>query len=157
MKEIERIKEQLRRSLEGEAWHGPSLLEVVDGIDAKAALAKPIANAHSIWEIVRHVTVDAREVLGRLRGVARDLTPEDDWPPVDPSADDKQWRTDIEQLKRVHSELFEEIERADDSKLDDPIVEGFSSTYITLHGLVQHNLYHAGQIAILRKGVKASS
>ncbi|UCE24980.1 MAG: DinB family protein, partial [Candidatus Zixiibacteriota bacterium] len=115
------------------------------------------ANAHSIWEIVRHVTVDAREVLGRLRGVARDLTPEDDWPPVDPSADDKQWRTDIEQLKLVHSELFEEIDRADDSKLDDPIVEGFSSTYVTLHGLVQHNLYHAGQIGILRKGANAFS
>ncbi len=157
MKETERIKEQLRRSLEGEAWHGPSLLEVVDGIDAKSALAKPIADAHSIWEIVLHVMVDAGEVLGRLRGVAQDLTPEDDWPPVGPSADDKQWRTDIDKLKRVHSELFEEIDRADDSKLDDPIVEGFSSTYITLHGLVQHNLYHAGQMSILRKGVKASS
>lgn len=157
MKETERIKEQLRRSLKGEAWHGPSLLEVVDGLNAKSALARPMANAHTIWEIVRHVTVDAAEVLGRLRGVARDLTPQDDWPTVDPSSDDEQWQANLEQLKNVHEELFREIDEIDNSKLDDPIVEGFSSAYITLHGLVQHNLYHAGQIAVLRTVTKTST
>jgi hypothetical protein len=55
MSEIHRIADQLKRSLEGEAWHGPALRELLSGVTAKQAAARPLAGAHSIWEIVLHI------------------------------------------------------------------------------------------------------
>ena len=55
MTEIERIEDQLKRSLEGEAWHGPALEELLADVRAEQAAAKPVPPAHSIWEIVLHI------------------------------------------------------------------------------------------------------
>ena len=77
MNELQRIQDQIARSLNGEAWHGPALMEGLSGVDARAAMARPIPNAHTIWEIVRHVSASADLVLARLRGEARTLSPEE--------------------------------------------------------------------------------
>jgi len=83
MTEIERIADQLRRAHEGEAWHGPALNEILKGVTAEAAARRPIASAHSIWEIVLHVGVWESVVRRRLSGeVIGDLPPEQDWPAV---------------------------------------------------------------------------
>ena len=50
--EAARIADQLRRAFDGEAWHGDSLFEILKGVSAKQAAARPVANAHSIWELV---------------------------------------------------------------------------------------------------------
>jgi len=49
MSETTRLADQLRRAFKGEAWHGPSVLEILDGIDAKRAATHPIDGVHSIW------------------------------------------------------------------------------------------------------------
>ena len=66
MREIERIDEQLQRAFEGEAWPGPALLEVLKGVTAEQAAAKPLATAHSVWEIVLHLTATYHLVIQRL-------------------------------------------------------------------------------------------
>jgi uncharacterized damage-inducible protein DinB len=149
--ELGRIQDQITRSLDGEAWHGPALLEVLSGVDARAAMARPIPNAHTTWEIVLHVSASAELVLSRLRGEARTLLPEEDWPAPPAIADQAAWEADVRRLTEVHHELIEALSALDASRLDAPIVPGFSSLYVTLHGLVQHNLYHAGQIALIKK------
>ena len=53
--EAARIADQLRRAFDGTAWHGPSLMELLDDVDAATAAAKPLAKVHSIWELVLHV------------------------------------------------------------------------------------------------------
>ena len=73
--EPKRLEEQLRRAHEGEAWHGPSLLEALAGVSAEQAAARPIAGAHSIWELVLHLGSDYSLVLRRLSGDGRQLTP----------------------------------------------------------------------------------
>ena len=52
--EMMRLEEQLRRALDGEAWHGPSVLEVLAGVSAEQASSHPIPGSHSIWELVLH-------------------------------------------------------------------------------------------------------
>ena len=76
--EVGRLEEQLGRALEGDAWHGPSVLELLDGVTAHQAAAHPIAGAHSIWELVLHLSGDYGLVLRRLGGDGRQLTATED-------------------------------------------------------------------------------
>jgi uncharacterized damage-inducible protein DinB len=152
MDELQRIRDQIIRALDSDAWHGPSLMEVLAGLTAEAASARPIPDAHSIWEILLHVTATVNLVIYRLKGEARVLSDEEDWP--QPSAcDDSAWEKDVDELRQAHMRLLDELSRDVHRDLDQPIVEGFSSVYVTLHGLVQHNLCHAGQIALLKKAI----
>ena len=154
MNELERIRDQITRSLDGEAWHGPPLMALLSGIDAQAASARPIPRGHTIWEIVLHLSASADLVLSRLRGEARTLSPEEDWPPPPLPSTGRAWQAEVRRLGEVHRELLLQLSALDESGLDAPIVPGFFSLYVTLHGLVQHNLYHAGQIALLKVAVQ---
>ena len=151
MSEIHRIADQLKRSLQGEAWHGPALGELLAGVTAKQAAAKPLADAHSIWEIVLHIIGSEELVCERLEGKPRVLSPDEDWPPIRETSDEA-WKTTLEMLTEVHQKLQRSVLEVPENRLEKPVVEGASSTYVTLHGMVQHTIYHAGQIARLKKG-----
>jgi uncharacterized damage-inducible protein DinB len=150
MTEIERIVDQLNRAFDGEAWHGPSLLEILQGVTAEQAAARPFDEAHSIWELVLHIGAWTRAGRRRLEGDRAQLDEAEDWPAVVETSD-RAWSEATEKLRSDLAQLREAISRVDDSQLDQPIVEGLSSVYVTLHGVIQHTLYHAGQIAILKK------
>ena len=151
MNEIQRIADQLRRAYDGPAWHGPHVFDVLEGIDAEHAARKPIAAAHSIWEITAHIRVWEDVVLRRLRGEAYDPTPDEDWPPVSDTSQ-KAWLAVLASLRETHDELLAEIEKTPESRLEDLAPGSKRTLYILLHGAVEHALYHAGQIAVLRKG-----
>lgn len=155
MNELERIEDQVRRSIEGEAWHGPSLMELLRDLTADEAVMKPIRDAHSIWEIVLHVITDAELVLERLAGKPASYSGEQDWPPVREKSNEA-WSSAIKSLQNASARLRKTILQLDAAGLDEPIVEGFSSVYVTLHGTLQHNLYHAGQIALLKKIIRSA-
>jgi hypothetical protein len=70
MKEVERIEDQLRRSLEGEAWHGPELLELLQDVSADEAAAKPLPSVHSICEISLHIIHWEELILSSLLSIA---------------------------------------------------------------------------------------
>ena len=148
--ETRRIQGQLRRAFSGRAWHGPAVLEVLAGVESRKAAARPIAGVHSIWELVLHIAAWDKAVAKRLAGDRAELPDEEDWPAVDDISDEA-WQQALETLKSCHHELHEAIGRVADARLDQPILEGMPSTYGTLHGVIQHDLYHAGQIAILKK------
>ncbi len=151
--ESARIADQLRRAFDGEAWHGDSLFEILEGVTAARAAARPIAGAHTIWELVLHVAAWDGAVLRRLGGAAVELSDAENFPPVrDASA--AGWRAALAQVRRGHAELVAAVASLPDSRLDDmvPGKEGAHYTfYYMLHGVVQHELYHAGQIALLKK------
>ena len=154
--EVERIREQFRRAFDGEAWHGPSVLAVLKGITAPQAAAHPIPGAHSIWELTLHIAAWERACLRRLQGDPAQLTDEEDWPPVSDTSE-AAWEKTKQQLIDNHRELLNAIANLDESRLDEPIIKdpntAYSSVYVTLHGGVQHDLYHAGQIAIVKKAL----
>jgi hypothetical protein len=95
MSETARLADQVRRAFDGDAWHGDSVLELLDGVDAKMAAAHPIKNAHSIWELVLHIAAWDGAVLERTGGSAVQLTGERNFPPVK-DASERAWREAIE-------------------------------------------------------------
>ena len=154
MTEIERILDQLKRAYEGKAWHGPSVREVLAGVTAEQAHARPLENAHSIWELVQHIAVWEGAGQRRLAGdpAAIAISTPEDWPPADDHSE-AAWEQAKDALDRGHQALVEAIAGVPESRLDEPILEGMSTVYVTLHGVIQHDLYHAGQIAMLKKGL----
>ena len=148
--ELPRIVDQLRRAFEGDAWHGPSVLEALTGINAKMAAAKPIPTAHSIWEIVEHIGAWDDAIRQRLNGRALQLSPEQDWPAISDSSN-AAWINSIDTLKKRHSDLCSAISAMPEQRLLAPVPGKDYDFYHMLHGAVQHALYHAGQIVLLKK------
>lgn len=151
MNDIERIKDQLSRTFDGESWTGPSVMEVLKDVVPEKAASRPIPEAHSIWELVEHMNSTIENVIKRLKGDFSPLTDEMDWPKVTDTSK-KSWDDLINRLKANHNELLSEVSKLSSDNLEKPMKEGFSSYYVTLHGVAQHNQYHLGQISILKKG-----
>ncbi len=114
-------------------------------------------NAHSIWEIVLHVAAWDGAVRQRLEGETVRTPDEGDWPEVGDTSE-AAWKDALARLTKRHEELRETIKLLPDERLNeqlgqerDPPTGGGVSVYTTLHGIVQHNVYHAGQIALLKK------
>jgi uncharacterized damage-inducible protein DinB len=149
--EVERLYDQLRRSYEGDAWHGPSLKELLKGVIADQAARRPVAGAHTIWELVNHIAAWEGIATRRLRGEAcANVPPEQDWPPAgEPSQ--AAWEQALEHLDRTHRELEKRVRALPEERLTGLVTGHKYSVYVMLHGVVQHNLYHAGQIALLKK------
>jgi len=150
--EVQRIDDQIERAYRQGAWSGPTVLETLFGVSTRKAAARPIGDAHSIWEITVHIGVWKDVVTRRLKGeVVSSVPPDQDWPPVtDTSA--AAWKRALADLEARHQALRKVVAGIRDEQLDQPATKGGSSRYVQLHGVIQHDLYHAGQIALLRKG-----
>jgi uncharacterized damage-inducible protein DinB len=151
--ELERLEEQLKRSFEGGAWHGPSVLETLVDVTPEAASAHPLAGAHSIWELVLHLAATYRLVLRRLEGNETQLTPAEDWPAV-PSPTASNWQNAIGWLKQLNQQLRSAVLNFNAGQLDQPMASESYTAYTQFIGVTQHDLYHAGQIALLRKALR---
>jgi uncharacterized damage-inducible protein DinB len=155
------LSKHLERTVTGPMWHGPALANVLEAVTHEAAAKRPVSGAHSIWEIVLHVTTWAQIARERLKGESTaDPTTERDWPPV-AGADPKsgsgpgldEWRIAIEQLAFAHRMLAADVRDLEDDALD-AIVPGLDyPVWILLNGIVEHGVYHAGQIALLKRAL----
>lgn len=152
MSEIRRILDQMDRAFAGDAWHGPSLQRLLEGITAEDASAHPVARVHSIWELVNHIAAWNTVVQHRLLGETVEVTSEQDWPPVW-DASEIAWKRSLENLAECRSRLRRVVKGIRDDQLEEPAPEKNHSRYTMLHGLIQHDLYHAGQIAVLKKAL----
>jgi uncharacterized damage-inducible protein DinB len=151
MSEIQRLEDQLRRAFEGNAWHGPAVRELLADITAATAAARPLSSAHSIWEIVLHMATWEEVVRRRLQGeTVADLPSEQDWPPLRDSSE-AAWRQAVQALEQANRTLRQTIARANEARLAEIVPGKDHSVYVMLHGIIQHDLYHAGQIAVLKK------
>lgn len=153
MKETERIAEQLRAALEGGAWHGPALEEIAGELTAEEAVRRPLPDAHSPWEIVLHVVTWLETVARRLQGQEVELTEAEDWPRV-AGRDGAAWDELRTRLADAHAELQRLLGEMSDGDLERRVAGQEYDAYYMLHGVVQHTLYHAGQIAILGKAIR---
>ncbi len=156
MNEIERITDELQRALYGETWHGPSLTDALTDVTAAQAAAKPLPSAHSIWEIVLHLTFWAETVGRRLDSAAPVTVAEGsaDWPGIGSTAGDATedaWHQAVSRLEDAHRELSRQLAALPEAKLAEAVPGKGYDAYVMLHGLAQHDAYHAGQIALLKK------
>src|SRR5271166_5248761 len=152
MTEPERILAQYDRVMNGDAaWHGYPIWQILEGISAKAAAHRPLADVHTIWEIVLHMIfwegVAARRLAGQRAGLDEALNF-----PAMPPATEANWHKTLEQFRASNQELRESLAKLDPARLDDLTAAGKRTFYDEAHGVIQHNVYHAGQIALLKKG-----
>lgn len=149
--EVERLADQLERSFRGGAWHGPSVSEALDGVGVEEAARRPIPAAHTIAEIAGHLAtwVDVARCRIACEPVDR-VTPERDFP-AGGAESEEAWQATLGALEEAHKRFHALIAGLEDEQLDEP-VEGSDPTVRGLVlGVLQHNTYHAGQIALLRK------
>jgi uncharacterized damage-inducible protein DinB len=159
MSEPARLVDLLDRVLSGDPWHAGSVQLLLETVTAEDAVRTPVAGAHSIWQLVLHMTGWAREVHARLDGAVAGEPASGEWPAV-PDTTPAAWDRDRRALFEVHAALAAAILRTPPAELDAPVVDyrdpaagtGMSK-YLTLHGLVHHTVYHAGQIALLRRAL----
>lgn len=153
MTEIERVQDQVARAFNGEAWPGVSLKAAVAGVTAQQASQRPLPNSHTIWEIVLHVAVWKDVVRRRLEWEPVEAPPEGDYPAI-PDQSESAWQGALDLLETNHRKLVDVIKASGDNWQFDRIVAvGASSVYETMHGVLQHDLYHAAQINMLRSNV----
>lgn len=158
--ESARIADELARAHAGDPWHGPSRAATLGGVTASNASARPIPAAHSIWELVLHMTSWTSEVARRLHSGQHGEPEAGDWPPVPAPGDDAQWSAAQEALGAAHERLRAAVAAHPPDRLAALVGETRApalgtgvSAYVMLHGVAQHDAYHSGQIALLRKAI----
>jgi uncharacterized damage-inducible protein DinB len=153
MTQDRRILNQYDRVMNGDAWHGDPIWQILDGISAEKAALRPIANAHSIWEIVGHMAFWEEVAARRHGGLRAGLKEEGNFPPVPPEATEANWQKTLDRFRASNRTFREALQKLDPARLDDLSAAGKRSFYGEAHGLIEHNVYHAGQIALLAKAM----
>jgi uncharacterized damage-inducible protein DinB len=154
MAEIERIRDQFRRGWDGDAWHGTPIRQMLSDVSAPKAHARPIPDSHTIAEIVLHLAYWKAAARERMAG-ARVLPSHDEQWPAAGEGGESAWQDALSLLETRHQALMEALAQLHDEQLSNPIAGKDYDVYVLLHGILQHELYHAGQIALLKRAARA--
>jgi uncharacterized damage-inducible protein DinB len=149
MRPTERLLDQLNRAYGGEAWHGPALRNLLDGVTDEEAKSHPIRGAHSILELVVHVGTWNDAIARRVEGTVVESSEVDDWADVSTIS----WKAALEKLERAQSRLSDAVARLSTEDLEQPIAGATRSRFSEIAGVLQHAVYHSGQIALLKKAL----
>jgi uncharacterized damage-inducible protein DinB len=151
MTPVEKLAKHIERTVRGPMWHGPVLDEVLAGVTSEQAAARPIAGAHSIWELVLHMTTWVEISRARLDGRAIADPPDEVNFPAVRDTSEAAWGAALDRLRETHRDLAARVRQLDEAALDTRI-EGLPyNAWFLLHGVVEHGTYHGGQIALLKK------
>lgn len=150
MTEIDRILKHYDGVLSGDAWHGDPVWKVLEDIPAAAAAARPLTTAHSIWEIVAHMTFWEAVVIQRLHGQRAGLVEELNFPAT-PAPNEENWRKTLDEFRGSNCRFREALSKLDPAKLEQLTAAGKRTYYDEAHGIIEHHVYHLGQIALLKK------
>jgi uncharacterized damage-inducible protein DinB len=146
----ESIAVELKNALRGDAWHGPALLELLDGVSADEAMQRPIPSGHNIWELVLHLTSWSGIALRRIQGGQPQPHKGEDWPDSG-EISAEHWAAVVQALADSHERLCEAADKLSDDALSANAPGSSRSIAYMLHGVAQHDAYHGGQISLLKK------
>jgi uncharacterized damage-inducible protein DinB len=155
MTKSEQIKQNLERVLWGEPWYGQPIYTIIDQVSFEAAYEKPPGSVHNIAGLVLHMLAWTEEVLDRMNGMAASIPSSGDWP--DPgNPDEQKWQNYVNDLKLVNVNLLGAIQNFPEEKWDELINDTRETEPTTTYedlivGFIQHQIYHAGQIALLTR------
>ena len=161
MRETRRIAELSVSVLEGQPWHASSIAGLLRGITADESRARPLPDCHTIIELVLHMTSWGEEVAARLDGKPAGTPATGNWPSAARVAA-TDWADARKRLLAACRALEDAIRRQPDAMLDRPVNDprtpsGKGDTvYATAHGIIHHAVYHAGQIAMLKKAIRSA-
>ena len=152
MSEVKFLRDQIATTFKGDSWHGPNLVRTLDGIDYDQAMQRPLGEKHTIWELTDHISFWMEEVWKSVRDHAV-LNPDKkkDW--AEMGATSEEWAQSVNRLEAAVNMTLDALAEWSDGDLY-KTVPGTRYTFKQmLHGIVHHNLYHAGQINLLKKKV----
>ena len=148
--DVHRIGSQLKRSYESGAWHGPSVLEAIEGVGWEQAFQTPVLGFHSICELILHIAAWAEVGARALNGDVYGSLPEEaDWPDVGKPSE-ASWKRALMKCNVAQRKLRDLLKQYPDDQLHQTLPGKEYSMYFLLQGILQHNVYHAGQIAVLK-------
>jgi uncharacterized damage-inducible protein DinB len=153
----EKLAHELTNVLSGNPWYGSSVYEIVEGISFEAAYEKPPGSVHNVAEILLHMIAWTEEIIDRMNGLPSGQPTSGDWPETG-KPDEQKWKNYVQDLKLVNVNLIGVIQRFPMEQWSEPINSeknrelGIEVSYEALiNGLIQHHIYHSGQIALLNR------
>jgi uncharacterized damage-inducible protein DinB len=151
--ELSRDVESLVR---GNNWHGPTLEELLEGVPAEAAAARPMAGAHSIWELVLHTTAWCDVFRRRLEGTATEEPEAGDYPPV-PAPTEEAWHAARKALFDAHHTFAARVAGLSPAALRAPVPGRPFDAHFQVRAAIRHTVYHSGQIGLLKKSMATAA
>lgn len=155
--EVQRLAALMQQAYDGEpgsevAWHGPSISALTADLTARQALRRAHPDAHSIWELVLHMAFWDEVCVRRLKGARLSVTTGSpgDWPAL-PGTTNQDWKRTLERARRARASLVRTVRRLRDADLERTVPEWGWTFHTMIHGTLHHDLYHAGQIAMIAK------
>jgi uncharacterized damage-inducible protein DinB len=151
-KETQSIIKNFETTLSGQPWFGRAIYELLDEIDSKKATTKPNENEHSVLELIWHMNTWAEFTLANLENRTDKELKEieaKDWRKL--SKQKHTWKKGLAEFKSIHKKIVDNLGKRDDDFLSDMVPNRRYNFRFMLNGLIQHNIYHAGQVAYLRK------
>ena len=153
----EKLSYELEKVISGDPWYGNNVYSIIEQVSFEAAFEKVPGAAHTIAEIVLHMLAWTEEVLDRMNGLTSSIPTSGDWPPTG-IPDEQKWHNYVNDLKLVNVNLIGLIQDFPEEKWNEPISDERNSELGTgvsheamVNGLIQHHIYHSGQIAILTR------
>jgi uncharacterized damage-inducible protein DinB len=153
----EKLHRELEKVLSGDPWYGDSVYDIISRVTFETAYEKPPGSVHNIAGIVLHMISWTEEVMDRLNGMTAGVPTSGDWPPTG-SPDEQKWQNYVNDLKLVNVNLIGLIQHFPEEQWNEPMNDernrglGSGVTYEELvNGLIQHHIYHSGQIALLSR------
>jgi len=150
--EIQTIIRQLQEVLNGQPWYGKSVYELLGEVNRDLQYITPTGNSHSLVDLLYHMITWAEFTQKRIEKEPiddMDAFNKLDWRPIDP--DKHNWQPGVAALKAAHQKIIELLQTKDDSFLNEPVDYRTYDFRYLLNGLIQHNIYHLGQIAYVNK------
>ena len=151
-KETQSIIRNLQNILSGEPWFGRPVYSLLEETDASKVYIKPNANSHSLADLLYHMVTWAAFTLKSLEKTGEEeirAIEQLDWRTIDPAI--HSWEKGLAELKSVHEKIILAIKDKDDEFLSDKVDLRKYNFRFLLNGLIQHNIYHIGQIAYIKK------
>jgi len=151
-KETQSIIRNLQNVLGGEPWFGRPVYSLLEEIDTSKVYIKPNDNSHSLADLLYHLLTWAAFTLKSLEKAGEDeirAIEQLDWRTMDPAI--HSWEKGLNELKSVHEKIISTIKDKDDEFLSEKVDFRKYTVRFLLNGLIQHNIYHIGQIAYLKK------
>jgi uncharacterized damage-inducible protein DinB len=153
MTEVDRIVDQVASGYLRGAWPGVSVRDLLRGLSPAEAAAHAVPGAHSAWEIALHLAFWHHAVRRRLGGEVVDYRTDEDWPaPKEPTKEN--WDAALRALDEAHEALVDAVRAVRPEELDQPVAGRSFNVYFMLHGVPQHDLYHGGQVMLLKKVIR---
>lgn len=150
------FNEKLKKVYGGNPWYGDSVKSVLKNIDPRTAFTKASGNTHTIAELVSHIIGWREFALARLKGDKNFRMIQKtsfDWRKKEKD-EETAWKTLLSALEKNQKEILAILKRSDDDLLSLPVHRRKYNMEFLIEGFIQHDLYHLGQISLLKKMIR---